>query len=60
MPAAPANPRITEPVVLLALVQDELQAADPQTKQAEADAIELAGNFLAGRLGVFEELALQQ
>ena len=42
----PANPHGPVPVVLLAFIEDDLQAAGPQNQQAEAEVVELA------RLGV--------
>jgi len=44
----PAQPDGPEPVIFLALVEDDLQAACPDGKQAEADVVELA------RLGVLD------
>ena len=38
----PANPGGAEPIVFLPLVEDDLQAAQPDGQQAEADAVELA------------------
>ena len=36
----PAHPDRAEPVVFLALVEDDLQAAGPDDQQAEADVVE--------------------
>ena len=51
----PADPRISEPVIFLSLVEDELQAANPEAKQAEADTIEGAQLFMGNFGGSLQE-----
>ena len=48
----PANPECAEPVVFLAFVEDDLQAAGPDDEQAEAEVVECAdlGVFDVGRV----------
>src|SRR5579863_10416163 len=48
----PADPYRAEPVIFLTLVENDLQAAQPQGQKAEADTVQLAGMsvFYVGRV----------